>query len=339
MTNVAGADFFPPYGHMILEWETSTNDPKTPPADWNSFIGYDVWREAIVELLSAVLWPRYIKAERRWSGPATAFMHDLTLADFGLFPGLRALIETEAGIGGEVTHLALFQIEDERDVLDGKGNIVQDLNVDATLRKYLRGKANPLQVYDVVTGYIDRLATRAGNIDLDLKVDMQRPRAYQVSWMLGIDFTHQQAKSALTPSMISGHCFEMMMGGLGAYTRALELGCPPAALEAIAQHMVDAGDRRVFAGVHYPSDNISSWIVGLLVCPYINIEAGARAWLWASIKTRSAVYRAIATAIEADPSSPLARPMQLLAAIGDGRIVTIDDALGRSFGPQTAAAA
>ena len=38
------------------------------------------------------------------------------------------------------------------------------------------------------------------------------------------------------------------------------------ALQALA---VDMGDRRVFAGVHYPSDNLLSWFVALSVIPCV----------------------------------------------------------------------
>lgn len=326
--------FYPPYGHMIFEWESQTFSG--PPAAWVGSLGYNEWREAIVTLLSHVLWPRYRVAHQAWEGDATAQMDALTRADFDLFTTLRPLIDTDAGFG--IKHVDLFHVEDEQDVKNDAGTVIKDLNVDASLRKYLVGHADQEQIDDLANGYIPGLNARAGVIDLDLKVDMQRPRPFQTSWMLGIRFSHLRAKSALTPSMISGHCFEMMMGGLAARERALTLGCP-AAVDAIGQHAVDAGDRRVFAGVHYPSDNISSWITGFLALPHVGVDSAARDWLWETITKHSRVFRAVEEAIGKGHGAAFEAPMKLLRGIGSGAIQTVQEALREAGSGPTAEAA
>lgn len=99
--------------------------------------------------------------------------------------------------------------------------------------------------------------------------------------------------------MISGHCFEAAMGGLSAFHRAQDLGCGSRVLDTLAQHAIDVGDRRVLAGVHYPSDNISSWIVALLIAPKACRDDQAAGWLWRAISERSVVYKAIKDAVMA----------------------------------------
>ena len=155
---------------------------------------------------------------------------------------------------------------------------------------------------------------------------MQRPRAYQISILLGYDwFTHQHAKSAVTPSMISGHCIEAMMGGIAAFYRAREIGTPSAALAALAQHTVDAGDRRVLAGVHYPSDNISSWLTGLLLCPHVCSNNDGASWMWQSITTKSMIYAEIKRAVEEDAGSPYHHSFDVLAYVGEQTVVDTKD--------------
>lgn len=320
MTDTADTSVYPPYGHMVLEWEKLTYEPKQPD-DWQG-PDYREWLDQMAEILSAVLWPRYIKKDRRWRGKAVALMDDVTQADFALFKVFRPMIGADAGLGDDSTQYQLFQLEDESDAKDSNGQILLDRSVDASLRKYLAGKVSAEQAENLASNYITGIKVKAGRIDLDLKVHMQRPRAYQVAWLLGIDFTHQHAKSAVTPSMISGHCQEMLMAGAAAFLRAVGLGCPTAGIDAIARHMVDVGDRRVYAGVHYASDNISSWITGLLTCPHVFPTSQPAEWMWAAIRDRSVVYRELRAAIDRGEGRSYLPSMELLEAIGSGRIST-----------------
>lgn len=66
-----------------------------------------------------------------------------------------------------------------------------------------------------------------------------------------------------------------------------------AQIEALEQFGVDIGDRRVFAGVHYPSDNLSSWILALRLGR--EVFADPRVWLFLAeaIQKRSAVYQTL----------------------------------------------
>jgi hypothetical protein len=321
---------FPPYGHMVEEWETLTVPPRTPPAAWRGGVLYERWRTDIVELLSHVLWPKFDPVEQKWCGPAETMMLELTLADFELFKSLRGIIWRDAGLPGQqINHYHLFQIEDQEDAVDEQGVVRLKRSLETTLRKYLAGILDNALTDDIANGYLLGLGSKSGNVDLDTKIDMQRPRAYQMSFILGITgFTHQHATSAVTPSMISGHCVESMMGGLTAFFRGRELGYSNAVMDAIAQHTVDVGDRRVFAGVHYPSDNISSWLSGLLLCPHVCVSGGGAEWLWDAISNRSSVYRAITGALaQRGEQSPYAEAMALLRRVGEREITDVGAAL------------
>jgi len=71
------------------------------------------------------------------------------------------------------------------------------------------------------------------------------------------------------PSLISGHSIQ----GILLSRMVLEFWLQNNEIEkfdkndiqikSLAQYAVNFGDRRVFAGVHYPSDNNASWFVAL----------------------------------------------------------------------------
>jgi len=92
--------------------------------------------------------------------------------------------------------------------------------------------------------------------------------------------------------MSSGHCFEGCLIAAGIYELWLSDGLTTTRdqLGALEQYGVDIGDRRVFAGVHYPSDNLASWIIGLRlvneVCP--NREVGR--FLATAIQSKSWIF-------------------------------------------------
>jgi len=76
-------------------------------------------------------------------------------------------------------------------------------------------------------------------------------------------------------------------------------------VDKLRQFTVDIGDRRVFAGVHYPSDNLSSWYTALKLIPHVFTEptdAWVRDFLWKAIDLRSIVFGAIKNHIAAHPN-------------------------------------
>jgi hypothetical protein len=320
---------YPPYGRMIMEWEQDIGGDGSPPSDWTTDEDWTVWRESMSTLLGHVLWPRY--HNYKWVGPAEGLMDELTRADFELFKNLRPVINTAAHLAqGSVPQLQLFVLEDEESVLDEKGNVIVARGPAASLRRYLN-QTLPDHDADAFAGaFVDGVHAKAGNVDLEIKRDMQRPRAYQMSVIIGEHwFTYHRAKSALTPSMISGHCVETLMGGAAAFYRATSLGAdfPEAAWNALGQFAVDVGDRRVMAGVHYPSDNISSWLTGLLLCPKVCEDRRPIGWLWENIQTRSIVYKWIKKDVNSHSASPHRLAFNLLTMIGEGEIETVEHAM------------
>jgi membrane-associated phospholipid phosphatase len=89
-----------------------------------------------------------------------------------------------------------------------------------------------------------------------------------MAWVLPHKYPIAPVKStsAWSPSAISGHAFQGLMGCLAAYLEFPEVTAYRADLVKLA---VDIGDRRVLAGIHYPSDNAMSWWVAFQCVKYV----------------------------------------------------------------------
>lgn len=114
-----------------------------------------------------------------------------------------------------------------------------------------------------------------------IKNYFQRPRPWTAAlglnvtgfrWNTGGRFIH----TGIHPSLLSGHCIQGILGGCNVIEGLLTEGKSVNAdsIRAIQKYMVDWGDRRVFAGVHYMTDNISSWTLARRLIPHLfqNVE-------------------------------------------------------------------
>ncbi len=282
---------WPPYGHMNAGFMHDVWTRRVPlnfrvngvPTDEN---GFARWVESLVGHMAEFLWPRYVHgATPHWNGAAALTAKDLTIADFELLKTLRAkLVETPVGRDKSLTqtHKALFFSEDLKPW-------PTYASYETALTPELLTK---MQEAMVKTNF------NFGPAPLRFKALQQRPRPYQMALLLGIrDFAYEWAQSAVTPSIVSGHSLQGLLAGAGAYTtHMLELAKVASAPQHLQQWAVDVGDRRVFAGVHYPSDNLASWYVALHMCDnYVYGELGqeAKHFLWQAISKRSLVFEAM----------------------------------------------
>jgi hypothetical protein len=119
-------------------------------------------------------------------------------------------------------------------------------------------------------------------------------------------FYHEEGRTSQTPSMCSNHCLQGMVGVGGVYEdfHARGISFNP---DALKQFAVDIGDRRVMAGIHYPSDNLSSWILVLSLAPLAYRDATVKNFLWDAIEHRSVIYRRIVEFAE-KPAGEAYRP-------------------------------
>jgi hypothetical protein len=254
---------------------------------------YLPWRDQLITDLASLLWPTYDFVHRRWTSTPSS---DLIDADFELLKVLRPKMkEPVKGLGSEpTTHEVFFLEEDDEDTIFGDDYGRYDPAMPAFLRKSMT---------DMLWTGCDR---KMGSMHFQVKAQLQRPRPYQVALIQKRDFHHDWAKSGGTPAMISGHCLQGATGGCSAWLlfgRSLDA----VSVEVLKQFTIDIGDRRVFAGVHYPSDNLSSWYTAFKLLPHV-VEASSVAstmeFLWDAITTKSEVYAQIMAHVNANAGSP-----------------------------------
>ena len=305
----------PPYGYMNSSYMWDVDTRRVPesfalggrPAtalEWRAYV------EQFVDDVADFLWPSYDFQTQTWCGAAQLKAMKLTHADLDLMrttlsPKLLEAVlvrpDDESSMC-EVTHKSMFQKEDEptEPTLFAMLDLYLPTVPAAMLASLKNDSLNALGAF--------------GPAPLRFKERMQRPRPYQVAFMFKrSDFSWELAKSSMTPSIPSGHSLQALIGFCSGYMALrLELQDVAGAIDALQQYSVDFGDRRVFAGVHYPSDNIASWLCALKLCDHLFGEAGqvAKDFMCAAI-AKSAVFIAM-NAIRSAADSPYALPMQKL---------------------------
>ena len=190
----------------------------------------------------------------------------LTLADLAIMQPLMQTRTTYPNICPQPPqdHLVLFKVEDL--TLEG---------VKASFSLYLyTGAASINQAQQAAIGAIaaDNLVACNGLL-YRLKMKFQRMRPFQAAYLShALGFEYQGARSAYSPSLPSGHCLSGVYAACRVFEAHLERKITPALdsdqIERLQQLAVDIGDRRVMAGVHYPTDNIASWYCMASLIPH-----------------------------------------------------------------------
>jgi hypothetical protein len=241
-----------PYGCMCETFEDGADHP-SPPGAWKGPPFKD-WVDGIADQISEFAWPRWRNDE--WQGSAAATAVALTSADLAIMSRLWPQFCQQARQTGDKKNSWWFNWEDDLGIAPW----------DIRLGVCFPGCGIAPQLFQ--TTFADGAANEYyGSIPFMLKRMLQRPRAYQTSWILGMRcVVLQPSVSAWSPSAISGHAFQGLMGCLALHQEFAALGPYRKELLKLA---VDIGDRRVLAGIHYPSDNAMSWWVAFQCVEHI----------------------------------------------------------------------
>lgn len=302
----AADDGFPPYGRMhrgLYGAIASMPFPRgfVPPPGQKP---EDAWRAIftpILDRLADVLWPRYQFQPGTggvWVGAAAANMAALTDADFQLMQVLVKELHQpvsqraagQPGLAGAQSHRSFFVAEDGNDPLPVNNYLTA---ADQSALSALAAKVGAKPLADHIVMWMGGHSTAP---TLPAKDALQRPRPYQVASLQGRAFDYELATSAVTSAIPSGHCIQGIQGVCMAVLDLSAAGVPTSdALARLRQYAVDHGDRRVFAGVHYPSDNLASWCMALALCQPLYGKAAAvgRRFIAEAVTEHSAVYQQI----------------------------------------------
>jgi hypothetical protein len=304
--NNNGALSFPPYGFMdnsllqTLGSKKVLGSPTQPivPPDFRTDIKdqaarQEAWRNffnSTLTELSNTIWPAWDENARAWKGKAQATMHRLTEAD------LKVLLTFRSGDNLPINaqpasraraincphHLSFFKEEDLSRIFASYAMYDRDLD--------------PKYAAIFSDAFFAGIDAKCSTTQLQFKARLQRPRAYQTALLLGKSgFTVEEATSNMTPSMVSGHSLQGLIGSGAVMERILQSGIEfsESNWEALAQYAVDIGDRRVMAGIHYPSDNIASWTVLMRLADHIFSGPELKSRLWDAITKQSIVFQRI----------------------------------------------
>jgi hypothetical protein len=288
---------YPPYGFLNAVERIKPTDPLFPPDFRGDANTWNRWFNETVKLITDVLWPRFDRRKLAWVGPSAAHMRKLTDVDLRILRRIRKKKPSEfdkevtspVGALGRATHRMLFHAEDG--LIEDWGNSYGDYDV-----------TSPPQVNrDFVAMVQTGVDNKCADTDIRFKLVLQRPRAYQMAFILGLDsYDYEEAITANTPSICCGHCMQGLLG-IGAIMEQIILAkvkFSDASWAALEQLAVDIGDRRVMAGVHYPSDALCSWLISLRLANHVYRTDKVKARLWDGIRHRSYVYKLIERAIK-----------------------------------------
>jgi hypothetical protein len=239
------------------------------------------------------LWP--IWDGGGWVGDSKAHMERLTLFDLSLMWETVSLFKDPvSAVAGAKDHCELFAAEDLQNggrPGDFWSSYLPELDPDKL-------EHSPPRIY---TG---GGTWAGGSTAILLKHSLQRPRPFQIAlWMNTPPPVRLHGTTADSPSMISGHCLDGCLAGTWA-AWFLEFEADglghldwDRVRPALQQWVVDIGDRRVMAQIHYPSDNIGSWWVALSFLRRLEASGSETgAWMRVFLKEairRSAIYRAL----------------------------------------------
>lgn len=287
----------PPYGKMGEGYQrllqAAVMDAWMPEAPLGErTASFNAWKQSIVDDISAHLWPRHRREDGSWHGAAVEFAEAATRLDLELSV---AAFQSPVSI--------LDQVPSSPNVIDQpnphRWHYEQEDDLKAELAINYNDYDKFMSNYEL--SELRKIAqgiypTKIAGL-FSIKDTFLRPRPYQTSMILEVhNFKSEVCRSGLHPALNSGHCLEGIIFCCTILDRWIETGRRPARerQDSLAQFAVDFGDRRVFAGVHYLTDNIAGWTMALGLIPHFfpgkpEILAFARD----AIAQRSRVYRTI----------------------------------------------
>jgi hypothetical protein len=284
-----------PYGCSFTAF--SINQGQQIPCFDQTSIKADKFEANIIEWISKYLWPVFnpLPSVACASGSK---IEQLTLADLDILKRLNWMTQINPANVKHSNQL-LFRAEDLS--ATGMANSFSHYLFGSDSEDVLHN--NPMQ--SATCTEVQSIVLRTTPLSLGmlyrLKEKFQRMRPYQAAYLLGKrhEFDYYGAATAFSPSVPSGHCLQGMLAACNILSSHLsgKIKLDNPQLQSLKQIAVDIGDRRVFAGVHYPSDNIASWYCMFQLIPvcFSKQQKPIRAFVQQSL-LKSAVMTAIGNA-------------------------------------------
>lgn len=322
--------FFSPYGVLPGEYKDKGLNDETVMKHWrpadteaDRITSFQSWQQSLLDQIAQKIWPIYDPRTDSWMGSAvqtatalTGFELQVMIQEF-ITPNRTLDAHPNSALSNQKieNHLAHYQYEDEK--APGYNFRQYDRTLNDSEEKLLLHQmlsavtSNSLGVGEKIAGHFW------------FKSQLQRPRPLHAALRLNLEenFVSELSSRGQHPSIVSGHCLQgiMMCCSVLENWRLNDPNLDTNRVESLAQYMVDVGDRRVFAGVHYPSDNIASWAVALSLIPEVFDEANEIAdFVRNAIVEKSIVFEVIARNYFGEPRASSA--IELLSMYGLAKV-------------------
>jgi PAP2 superfamily len=240
--------------------------------------------------IAKYLWPRWDFQRKTWKDdPSNKLASALVDVELVLISNLQRQLNEPAFRNDGTLNDALFLIEDG---WIGTGGGASRSNALGALGSYKVLKQNKEFAYHLGTMTVGG-ALLIENFIMYLKGQFRRSRPAHAALMAGKSLTIQYAQTSITPAIVSGHALQAIMRVTNAYLQSRDY-LSKGEVEDAKAFAVGAGDRRVYAGVHFPSDSFGSWIAAAHLADYYwpNDAKDARKFIYEAIENNSPVYQA-----------------------------------------------
>lgn len=302
----------PPYGFSSEQLKSPSNS--RPMESWTKGEAeFQNFIDQIGQEIEDSVWPTFNPTSKSWQGLSTKFAEEASRSEIEVcmdqLQGKKILSKIPNSPGtkttyGSKSHKWHYEVED----------FIESRPPGTATQMEMNGSTFPTANYCFYDETADPLSMKSHFISnfrkkyqgtFQLKLRFRRPRPQQVAFINGhYDFQYHQARSYTHtgnhPSLISGHCAQglLLMGGY-LEDKLKNTPLEEMDIEALSQYAADFGDRRVFAGVHYPSDNVCSWIMCLRLAKEVFDDAELIQYMFLkAITEKSHVYRMIVSEYE-----------------------------------------
>ena len=289
-----------PHGSLTEGQKRLTSGIMTPMYEWPGTI--EEFRREMTEWLTEIeshIWPRWVPGSG-WQGASDAFAESDTRFELekatelyhgsGNHPDILEEMPDipEAPDKRQRDHLWHYRVEDAWNI-DVRFKFAREGDPEEPTVDFQAsdgGGGSNIGLYlsgEDKKGYKRLIWLRMRGVQpplFDIKGYFQRPRPWALATKFGLsDFRWHMAEgyvhTGLHPSLLSGHCIQGILGGCTIFDAVLDdikrggEGLSYDEIRGLQKYMVDYGDRRVFAGVHYMTDNIASWTLARRLIPHL----------------------------------------------------------------------
>lgn len=222
-------------------------------------------RNLAADRIAATLWPVFDR--RRATAPLSRELEGLLTADFAILQKLRVMVDTKWTAEDYVAYYCDDSMFDSIGIMPRGGVLTHHrAHLGASFGRFVQGTFDDAALDNLDAAFMQEVAGTptpllVSWILMSLKHMFQRPRPYQYAFDNDeTDFKHMLSQLAHSPALPSGHAFDGAFWAILGAEVIEQLDGWKGYKSKLPAWAAAFGDRRNYAGLHYPSDNWATWI-------------------------------------------------------------------------------